>query len=185
MSISNEATRRLWTWQGHDVQIDKGPVVLDSSTYLSVTPKQKPRYEAVHSSLGTDQLIWCHTVEKECNAKDSNGDDLVLWLLEVPLSEIACFVDEWLAERLIRNHPCPSIETWREWRREAVHQHPKRQDRQDQFIDCQLKQYAGDMLTPEEGWNGYFLGAPERCEWVTAVLYSPVNTDWITERPTV
>lgn len=170
---------KLWTWQtdGFDIRTDH--VDLGMSRYYGSVDGIREKYARVTAKLGTADLIWCFTVATGWKSNQTPENNRVCWELEVPADKIACFVDEWLADRLQQNKPCPDIATWRCWSREAVQQHPKRQDRQEHFVCEKMSLYDAAPLTLDEGWRGFFLDADYAAEHVTAILICPIDRIWV------
>ncbi|MDB5291797.1 MAG: hypothetical protein JWL69_3038 [Phycisphaerales bacterium] len=174
---------KLWTWQTSGFNICRDHVVLGKSHFHNHADGIPQKYQRVFKRLGTRDVVWCFTVETDWKSNQTTVDHRVCWTLDVPTDEIASFVDDWLANRLQEGKPCPELETWRNWRRESVQQHPKRIDRQDQFIDAKLKGQAGATLAAEEGWHGIFLDEPEAAEHVSALVRCPIDPKWLSNCP--
>jgi hypothetical protein len=174
---------KLWTWQTSGFDIRRDHVDVTRSYFRKHAPEQRYKYKLVQTELGTIELVWCYTVEKDWKANRTTMNNRVRWVLEVQTGDVVRFVDDWLADRLLYDQPCPDIATWRRWRREAASAHPHRPDRQNQFIVTNLQTYSGSMLDLAEGWRGFFLEEAESAEGVSALLRCPVSPDWVIEHP--
>jgi hypothetical protein len=173
----------LWTWQTSGFDICRDRIDLGRSHYHNHADGIPQKYQRVFERLNTRDLVWCFTVDTPWKSNQTTENRRVSWTLEVPISEIMCFVDELLVGRLLTDKLCPDIATWRSWRREAVAQHPNRPDRQHEFIETKLGSFAGRISTADEAWRGFFLDEPEAAEHVTALLRCPIDSNWIIECP--
>lgn len=179
----------LWTWQGSEIRIDRDSVCHSRSGMLKDCPNLQPKYEAVLRRTKIRPL-WCLTEYQRWHIVKERP--LVLWKLCVPKDAIIGYVDEWVADRLLNAQPCPNPVSCRQWRQEACRKHPWTKDAKDgpsiencrrKFIEAMLAKYEGTYLDQASGWDQIFVEEAEQSAYVSALLPSPVPSEWVIERP--
>ena len=87
---------QLWTFQGVGFSLHDGHVNHELSEYVREVEGVRDAYLELAKRLGTDQLIWCCSVREPHPLKDR-----VEWVIDVPVSEILAFVDDFVWNRIL------------------------------------------------------------------------------------
>jgi hypothetical protein len=185
---NNQPSMKLWTWQKRKFDICRDHVKLDESCYYKLANGIPEKYKLVEDKLKTKDIIWCYTVQTdwEANKNKTDVNQRVCWALNVPISKIECFVDDWLANSLLNHQPYVDIATRSSLRKKAIEEHPNSHCRQNEFVDAKVREHlrahSGSILPPG-GWSEFFLKGRMEVDGVVALLHCPVDPHWVIKCP--
>ena len=166
---------RLWTWHEHNWSLLSGVVDPRRSDYYNSHPGIPPAYGELGRRLRTNQFIWCFVRRENRTTVDDGRQE---WELEVPDSEILCFVDDLIWNRLIGIR-CGLPQSLRlEIKKRAIEKHPYEPKKSHAYQDELTEAYWNEPA-PQGGWWAELLSDVPRTDEATALIRHPVDAGWV------
>ncbi len=174
--VGEYLSKKLWTLHTSDFSLTKGRVDHNKSVYYRETPGVKKAYPELwrRQQILDGQVVWCYTDESKI-AKHGIGK--VKWELCVPDSEIICFIDDLVWNRILEIECAAPYELRRKWRSEALEKFPDDLTAANTYEESCRRSFWDQE--PKNGcwWDELF--TKNTGNGATALVRHPIPSEWI------
>jgi hypothetical protein len=172
--VDEQATIRLWTWQGPRFDITTAGLDLSKSPYARFG-KYQPSVRRLCDMLGVPNVVWCTPHREEHVAVPGATEEQ--WELQVPRSEIVAVVNNHIWNRILGRDGIFPIGCVERWRHEAFKDAPSNPVRQEQLLrereSAHARRFSDDRL-----WDHLFIDDPDD-DFADVLLRYPIDREWV------
>jgi hypothetical protein len=163
----------LWTIHSSDFSLTDGRVDHNKSEYYLNTPNVKEAYHELWHKLqiSDGQIVWCYTDENDIV---KSGVKKVKYELNVPKSEVICFVDDLVWNRIL-DRKCNVTKNMRnQWFDEGMKESP---NDLEAYIKMREEKFWGQKPKSGSWWDELFIENTD--DGVSALVRHPVPSKWV------
>jgi hypothetical protein len=172
---------KLWTIHSPDFSLTDGRVDHNKSEYCLNTPGVKDAYHKLWPKLRIPdgQLIWCYTYDdiKKTNKK------IIKYELYVPKSEIICFIDDLVWNRILGKECEVRSDMRHQWNKEACEKFPNNPKASKAYEKKCLENFWAQKPKSGDWWDELFVKSTG--EGISALIKHPISSEWIHKSTTL
>jgi len=174
-TTSEIVVSNLHLFSNHPVGFDINEGRLDKlqSPHYFINSHFTNAYEWLYKKLGTEQILWTYPILRKPQKMSWNhACTQQKWILEVPLTEILCIIDEGKWHSVLNNSPCYNYD---ELKNALQIQNPL-------LNDSQLDKKIDEVITnipKEKSWDTIFQTPEEINEYSNIIIPFPVHPEWV------
>jgi hypothetical protein len=169
----------LWSWHSPGFSLLEGQVDPARSPYAKSVPGVPAAYGELARRLGTNQIIWCHTLPNQHLRVP--GQEWVEWAIDVPPDRILALTDGLVWNRIL-GIKCGLPRSWHyRWQQEARERYPNDAVKQADYEKKREDEFWGQSPPDGSWWNALFIEVQAN-ENVVALVRHPIRPEWVVKR---
>lgn len=167
---------KLWTIQSPDFSLTDSHVDHNKSEYYLDLPGAKDAYHKLWHKLQIrdGQLIWCFTYEDDIV---KTGTKKIKWELHAPSSEVICFIDQLVWNRILGIKCLVTRNMRNQWRKEALKRFPNNPNDSKTYEKMCEEEFWAQKPKGGDWWDELFV--KNTGEGVSALIKHPIPSKWI------
>lgn len=170
---------KLWTIHTENFLVTDGYVDHTKSIYYQETNGVKDAYHRLWEvlSIPNGQIIWCDTDDSE---NILTIERRIKWEFEVPLSDVICFLDDLVWNRILGIKCCLPRNMQSKFRKKAMVKFPNDSEASKSYERQYVDEFWDRKPTGKSWWDELFVDSPGVC--ISALIKHPIKSQCIRKK---